>query len=163
VGTVDSVATLAGPDTVYISSNQVGVFFYQSWASASRQMPPASAFRHLDLVPEYSSTGLGPLYSGTGLLPESAFLIHSGTGMTGCRAVRRSGIQKHCTEYEGEKGYTLYICTTGDEEGYTLHVHTLPTEKIDTPSSGLHFHTAYGGKENTSTSTLLTVDRPDEI
>jgi hypothetical protein len=50
---------------------------YQSWASASRSMPPTSVFRH---PVSQSGTGafqywIGFLYSGTGLVPASTFLL----------------------------------------------------------------------------------------
>ncbi len=54
----------------------------QSWASASRLMPPASVFWHQS---SQSGTGVfwyqtGSPYSGTGMFPASEFFFHSGTG-----------------------------------------------------------------------------------
>jgi hypothetical protein len=57
-----------------------------------------SAFiQQLSPVSWPSSTGLGYPYFGTGLDAASA-LFHSGTGLTGCRTVRHSGILKNCTK-----------------------------------------------------------------
>jgi hypothetical protein len=90
-----------------------------SWASASRPMPLASAFRNLVRyrsipVPDWVTLlryracyGIGNFryrtgfpFSGTGLVPASAVFFPSGTRMIRCRKVRRSGI--NCTNVEKE-------------------------------------------------------------
>jgi len=65
-----------------------------SWESASWPMPPASVFRH----PSSQSGGgafrflTGPPYSDTAHGSTIGISLHSGTGPTGCRAVRHSGV-----------------------------------------------------------------------
>jgi hypothetical protein len=94
-------------------------------------MPPASAFR--PPVPEHSVTGLGPLIplpdwvrlfryrTGSGM----GISVHSGTGLTGCRTVRQSGIKKRGTAY-------VYSASVGGGERNThaVHVQTAGNEKL---------------------------------
>ncbi len=91
--------------------------------------------------------------------------LHSGTGLTGCRAFRHlkntlqrcKGIHTLCTFIIASdglgytphvhtascgKGYTLHVHTYGGGKGYTLHVHIFGGGKGYT----LHVHTAGGGK-----------------
>ncbi len=81
-----------------ISATQTGYRIpnLHGWASASRSMPPGSAFRH---PVSQSGTGAfryqtGSPYSATGLVPASAFLFIPVPDfrLTGCRKVRQSGI-----------------------------------------------------------------------
>ncbi len=51
--------------------------------------------------------------------------FRSGTGMTKCRTVRRSGIKKL---YEGGKRNTLHVYTAGNVEKYTLQAILLVPE-----------------------------------
>jgi hypothetical protein len=55
---------------IYFFQFDLGSPSYHSWASVSRSMPSASAFRHLSPLPEHSGAGLGPL------LPVSNWFQH---------------------------------------------------------------------------------------
>ncbi len=108
------------------------------------ELASASALRHL-----VSQSGSGAFqyrtgspYSGTGLLPASAFMFI--LILTGCQAVRHSGLKKHFSN------------VTWDT--YTLHVHTVGSGK------GLHpaLHTAgnrQGIRDTPCTFILLVVER----
>jgi hypothetical protein len=63
---------------------------HQGWCRRHGHSGP----RHLSPVPEHSGIGLGSPYTGTRLVLESAFSFISGTGLTGSRTVRHSGIFK---------------------------------------------------------------------
>jgi hypothetical protein len=75
----------------YVRNMLLLICYDHSWASASTFWHPVSQ----------SGTGgwSNPVpnwfpYSGTGLGLASAFFVHSGTGLTGCRTVWHSGILK---------------------------------------------------------------------
>ncbi len=81
-------------DTINRHFNGSLICFFHSWASASRLMPPASAFRH---SVSQSDTGAfryrtGSPYSGTRLDPASEIFVHSGIGLTGWWTVPHSVI-----------------------------------------------------------------------
>jgi hypothetical protein len=85
---------------------------WQSWSSASRSMPPASAFRN---PVSQSGTGLGALILATGLLRHRHF----------CSFWYRIDWMPDSPTFQHlKKGYTLHVHTTGGRRGYTLHVHT---------------------------------------
>ncbi len=81
-----------------------------SWTSASRPMLPASTFLHQSPIPEHSITGLGPLIPEPGC-SRHRHLIHAGTGVTGCRTVRHSGILKHCVKVKKYKPCKFSLLT----------------------------------------------------
>ncbi len=154
-----------------IESNAAGVGIPSSSISVRYRSIP---------VPDWIPVFRHRTASGIGIF------IHSGTGLTGCRTFRHSGILKHCMK-DTPSTSTVYCwrrrwkhpvrarervtpCTSSllEVERDTPCTSTLHAAERDTPSrlrrwlwKGIqsHVHTAGGGKGYNLTSTLLTEER----
>ncbi len=104
---------------------------WNAWqASASRSMPPVSAFQHLV---SQSGTGAfryrtGSSYSGIGMVPASAFLFIPvpdwlDAGQSDIPAFKKRGALCTSTFWWLWKGYAVHVQTAGSGKCYTLHVH----------------------------------------